>query len=206
MDTRTLDAQMSACECARALTTAGTANTPTITTSVPPQLMDKLFPSKTISSQSIYYNNQLFTIKDDNDFKKIEELAPFKVYRFTFNDGKVIKTICDEEDSFNLEYALYLALAKKLYSKTHTFEGVLAKSYTLHYEKYYSKIVKKGLKLFYKQQREEAKKEDEKILRENQHKKYIEKKKARDKRRAIQAQENLQKLIIEAIKVAKEGE
>ena len=147
-----------------------------------------------------------FNIKDSSEFKKVEELVPFKVYRFTFEDNTVIKTVCRDDDPFDLEYAFYLALAKKKFSCSQTFEGILHKADTLRYEKYYAKIVKKGMKLFRNQQLEEAKKEDEKRLKKEQHQRYIAKKKARDERRATQAQDNLRKLITEAIKAAKEGE
>lgn len=52
-------------------------------------------------------------IKDSNEFKTITEYVPNKVYGFTFYNGQEIKTVCDEEDEFNLEFAFYLAIAKK---------------------------------------------------------------------------------------------
>ena len=162
--------------------------------------------SRTIKYSDISSPSFTFNIKDSNEFKKVEELVPFKVYRFTFADNTVIKTICRNEDPFDLEYAFYLALAKKKCSKNYTFEGVLHKAEEFRYEKYYAKIVRKGMKLFRNQQLEEAKKEDEKRLKKKQRQRYIAKKKARDERRAAQAQDNLQKLITEAIKAAKEGE
>ena len=181
-------------------TVTGTANIATSSTSTNPY--NQNFTVKYNDLNTKY----TFNIKDSNEFKKIEELVPFKVYRFTFEDNTVIKTVCRDDDPFNLEYAFYLALAKKKFSCSQTFEGVLHKADTLRYEKYYAKIVKKGMKLFRNQQLEKAKKEDEKRLKKEQRQRYIAKKKARDERRATQAQDNLQKLITEAIKAAKEGE
>lgn len=132
-------------------------------------------------------------------FTKVIEYVPNKVYKFIFNDKTEIKTICDESDTFDLEYAFFLALAKKLYSNKLTFDGVIAKVQELQYSKYYCKLVKKGIKLFFKQKEEENKKQLEKEQKERQHKRLIEKKKRRDARRAEQAKENLIDTIQQAI-------
>ncbi len=133
-------------------------------------------------------------------FKKVEEIVPEKVYRFTFNDGKIIKTVRSDLDIFDLEYTFYLALAKKLYAPTFTFEGVINKSYELQYEKKYKKIVKQGIKLLKEYQENKAKKEEEKAIKERRHKKLVEKKKAARKRK----RENEINLIAEAIRRSKE--
>ncbi len=133
-------------------------------------------------------------------FKDIKEIVPEKVYEFTFQDGTKIKTILDKEDIFNLEYAFYLALSKKLYKDTLTFEGVLNKVYELRYEKKYAKEVEKGLKLFKKIQKEKAKEEEAEEIAKRQHKRYVRRKqeaKARKKKDQIN-------LIAEAIRLSKE--
>ena len=81
------------------------------------------------------YTPEKMTIKCNFPYqiKDVKEHVLDKVYEFTFYDDTKIKTICDEEDSFDLEYAFYLALAKKLYSDRYTFEGVIHKSYELQY-------------------------------------------------------------------------
>ncbi len=145
---------------------------------------------------------QAYSIKDANEFKKIEELVPQKVYRFTFHDGTVVKTICAETDVFNLEYAFYLALSKKLFSETYTFSGVLYKTQELYFQKYFAKIVKKGIKLFNKTQKEKQEKEEQKEIKKRQHEKYIAKKiKAKERKKLEQIQ-----LIAKAIKLSKEEE
>lgn len=110
----------------------------------------------------------------------------------------------EEGDVFSLPYAFYLALAKKIYGKELTFEGVLAKAKELSYQKYYVKLVKKGLKLFEKKQEEEAKKKQEEEDKREQHKRYIEKKKKRDKKLQERYDEEFINLIAKAIKKGKE--
>lgn len=188
---------------------------PFVTTTKDFNINPSVIATDTITQDSIKNSQYNFAIKydfdkiagflkDANEFKKIEELVPFKVYRFTFLDNTVIKTVCANEDPFDLEYAFYLALAKKKFSCSHTFEGVLYKADTIRYEKYYANLVKQGMKLFKKQQLEEAKRTDEERLRKEQYQKYVAKKKARDERRAMQSQENLKEIIKEAIKLSKE--
>ena len=118
-------------------------------------------------------------------FKKIEILNPNKVIRFTFNDNTVIKTICLNGDSFDFKYSFYLAIAKKLYSKKLTIEGIEAKAKELSYTKEYVKIVEKGLKLYKNQIKEEEKrikqeKEQKEIKARQEEKKRNRKKKLRE--------------------------
>ena len=177
------------------------------TASIP---LDFLSTSTSTSTDYNYFNSYTTTIAPPEKFiikcnfpyqiKDIKEYVPNKVYEFTFYDDTKIKTICDEEDVFDLEYAFYLALAKKLYSDKYTFEGVIHKSYELQYEKRYVKIVKNGIKLFKKIQEEKFKKEQEEKLKKNQHKKYVEKK-IKAKRRKEQNKINK---IAKAIRLSKE--
>lgn len=132
----------------------------------------------------------------------IVEYVPEKVYKIVFKDKTEIKTIKDSLDEFNPEYMFYLALAKKLYSKTYTFDGVLAKAYQLMTQKEYIKIVKKGLKLLNTLQEEKKKKEEYDKMKKRQCEKNIRKKKAA-KERKRQEQINI---IAEAIRLSKEEE
>lgn len=149
-------------------------------------------------------SNDTINLKDNNEFKDVIEYKKEKVYGFQFYDGTKIKTIREEGDVFSLPYAFYLALAKKIYGKELTFEGVLAKAKELSYQKYYVKLVKKGLKLFEKKQEEEAKKKQEEEDKKEQHKRYIEKKKKRDKKLQERYDEEFINLIAKAIKKGKE--
>ena len=130
----------------------------------------------------------------------IVEYVPEKVYKIVFKDNTEIKTIKDSFDEFNPEYMFYLAIAKKLYSKTYTFDGVLTKAYQLMVQKEYIKIVRKGLKLFNTLQEEKKKKEEYDKMKKRQREKNIRKKKAA-KERKRQEQINI---IAEAIRLSKE--
>lgn len=169
-------------------------------------------PSMTISSNFSDYINlsdyvkekmkQEKTFKEDCQIIDIVEYVPQKVYKIVFKDKTEIKTIKDAYDDFNPEYMLYLAIAKKLYSKTHTFNGVLLKTYQLMNEKHYVKIVNKGLKLLNTLQEEKKKKEEYDEIKKRQREKNIRKKKAAKERK----RQDLINLIAEAIRLSKEGE
>lgn len=169
-------------------------------------------PSLTISSNFSDYINLSDYIKEKKEQEKafkedcqiidIVEYVPQKVYKIVFKDKTEIKTIKDAYDDFNPEYMLYLAIAKKLYSKTHTFNGVLLKTYQLMNEKHYVKIVNKGLKLLNTLQEEKKKKEEYDEIKKRQREKNIRKKKAAKERK----RQDLINLITEAIRLSKEGE
>ena len=154
----------------------------------------------TIKLNSI--ENISITITDPNQFSYIKQLVPEKVYEFTFNDRTKIKTILEEGDLFDLEYAFYLALAKKLYAKTLTFEGVLSKSYQLSFEKKYVKIVQKGMRLFKELKKEEEKKKEYDEIKKRQHERYVRRKKAAKERK----RKDQVNIIAEAIRLSKEEE
>ena len=139
-------------------------------------------------------------INNPDDFKSVKEIVPEKVYEFTFNDNTKIKTIREENDPFDLEYMFYLALAKKLYSKDYTFEGVLMKAAELQFVKSTVKTVKKGIQIFKKAQEEKAKKEEQEAIKKQQHEKYIRKKKEAKARK----RDNQINIIAEAIRLSKE--
>ena len=106
----------------------------------------------------IAYSKLLKTIEtplyNSRSFKKIRILSENKVVEVTFADGQKVKTICDDESEFSLEFALYLSLAKRLYSDKYTSEGVWKKAQDLKYEKYFVKLVHDGLKMYKKEQKE----------------------------------------------------
>ncbi len=139
-------------------------------------------------------------INNPDDFKSVKEIVPEKVYEFTFNDNTKIKTVREENDPFDLEYMFYLALAKKLYSKDYTFEGVLMKAVELQYIKSTVKTVKKGIQIFKKAQEEKIKKEEQEAIKKRQHEKYIRKKKEAKARK----RNNQINIIAEAIRLSKE--
>ena len=135
-------------------------------------------------------------------FKEVIEYVPEKVYEFTFTDGTKVKTVREESDPFDLEYMFFLALAKKLYSGTLTFEGVLNKSYELQYEKKYIKVVRQGVKVLEQYLKNRQKEEEQKAIRKRQHERYVKRKQAAKQRKR---KEKIN-IIAEAIRLSKEEE
>lgn len=175
----------------------------------------KLSPYNTISVQDIVKDMEELKRKYNqptekpsevscDDFAEVIEHVPNKVYEFIFYDHKHIKTVCQEEDEFDFDYAFYLAAAKHIWSKELTFEGVLKKADELRTCKKWVKRVKIAKREFFKKKEEEFKKEEQDRLKKEQHKKYIEKKRRRDERLALKADDGLKKIIAEAIKMSKE--
>lgn len=176
-------------------------------TSAIPSDISAAWPSSISISNIPESQNICFTIKSDEEFfnpekiKAIKEIVPEKVYLFTFNDDTKIKTIRSEEDPFDLEYMIYLAIAKKIYAKDYTFEGVLNKVNELRLQKRYVKFAEQAMKLFKKLQKAREKGEEEKLIKQRQHERYVRcKKAAKEKKRKEQIN-----IIAEAIKLSKEG-
>ena len=136
-------------------------------------------------------------------FSYVKEYVPNKVYEFTFaNEIHKIKTICDDDDIFDLEKAFYIAIAKRNFPNF-TPEGYVKQSEIYTYDKDYIKIVQNGIKLFnlLKQEEEFEKEEDERIKRK--HEKYVQKKKNRALRKKNNANQDLYDTIKKAIEDAK---
>lgn len=157
------------------------------------------------SFNSLLYNAQppLYSLSfDPEDIKQVIEYVPNKVYKFIFYDGVEIKTVCDPEDEFNFDYAFYLAIAKKIWSKELTLEGVMQKANEFRTTKKIIKKVEKAKKQFYKDKEEKQKEEEKKKLEKEKKKKLIEKKKLAKKRK----EQNEINKIVKAIKISKEEE
>ena len=112
---------------------------------------------------------------------KIEVLVPNKVLRFTFHYGTQIKTICNDEDTFDFEFAIYLAFSKLLCSKDYTKEGIEHMAHEMRYSKLWTRKVKETIQTYKKQEKERIKKEREEAERAAARKRQAEKK-ARKKR------------------------
>lgn len=137
-------------------------------------------------------------------FINIKEYVFNKVYEFTLSEATSlnvkIKTICDENDEFNLEFAFLLALVKYLFKGQYTPEGYVQKTTLVQYRKDYIKMVKYGMKLFELQKKEKEWEEEQKELEKERHKKYVEKKKRRDYRKKHEEDLRLTNAIKKAIK------
>ena len=137
-------------------------------------------------------------------FSNIKEYVFNKVYEFTLSKNgyskEKIKTICDENDEFNLKFAFLLALVKYEFKGQYTPEGYVQKTFLVQYNKNYIKIVKYGMKLFELQKKEKDWEEEQKELEKERHRKYVEKKKRRDYRKKHEEDLRLTNAIKKAIK------
>lgn len=118
---------------------------------------------------------------------KVEILKPEKVLRFTFSDDAVIKTVCVDNDAFDFKFAFFLAYAKYFWKNVLTIEGIENKAKDFTNIKFFNSLVKKGMKVYFNQKKEEERKEKEeaerKKIRANRiAKKIAKKKKAREDR------------------------
>lgn len=112
--------------------------------------------SKTVNSESI---------------KNVNVIVPDKVVEIEFYDGKE-KMVCHNDDTFDLRKCCFIAIAKHLYKKEYTYEGIEYMAQQLMYQKKYVKIVDKALKDYYKKEAEKVKKareeEEQKIIKDRQ--------------------------------------
>ena len=101
----------------------------------------------------------------------INVIVPDKVVEIEFYDGKE-KMVCHKDDTFDLRKCCFIAIAKHLYKKEYTQEGIEYMATQLTYQKKYVKIVDKALKDYKRKEEEKAEKirkeEEEKIIRERQ--------------------------------------
>lgn len=127
---------------------------------------------------------------------KVEMLAKNKVMRFTFDDTTfldednklfIVKTVCKPEDTFSIETACYVAIAKYISRGELTPEGISAFADNLRLYKQANKIVAAAVKLYNKSVKEAEKaaalKEELKLVKERQRAKkirYKEKKKQKN--------------------------
>ena len=88
-----------------------------------------------------------------------EEIVPKKVVVVYFRDGQSEKMVCQEPDIFDLHRCLYLAIAKHLYKKEYTTEGIEYKATELSMQKKYVKIVENAIKAHNKMLKEQEKSE-----------------------------------------------
>lgn len=133
---------------------------------------------------------------------KVEILKPGKVLRFTFSDKTVIKTVCVNGDTFDFKFAFFLAYAKYFWGNLLTTQGIENKAKTFTDIKFFNTLVKKGMKVYFNQKKEEEKEEKEKAERKEIRANRIAKKIAKKEK----ARENRINEMAEAIKRAKASE
>ena len=102
----------------------------------------------------------------------INVIVPGKVVEITFEDGGKEKMVCYKDDTFDLRKCCFIAIAKHLYKKEYTQEGIEHMATQLTYQKKYVKIVDNALKDYKKKEEEKEKKtreeEEQKIIRDRQ--------------------------------------
>lgn len=158
---------------------------------------DTLNINNVFIDNDIYYKN---TPVDSNAIIDIDEIVENKVTEVKFGDGTKEKMVLQDPDVFCMEDCLYIALAKKLYKHTFTFEGIEHAAKEMRYVKYYNGIVNNGLKLWKKiKQKKEKELLDEKLEKERleRHKKkralYKAKREEKRKKEMIDAQVEIAK-------------
>lgn len=147
-------------------------------------------------------NKEIEELRNKTWFYSIKEYVPFKVYGFTFPyswQKNEYKTICADEDEFNLEFAFFLAYAKYLNTNQLTTEGYVDIARTLSYNKNNLKKVKNGIKLFHKLQERDALEEQIKAEKKRRHDKLVQKKIEKKNRK----KDEQIKIIKTAIKASK---
>ena len=126
--------------------------------------------SKTIPTNSFIYCGDI--VMPNEIISDINIIVPDKVVEITFGDGKTEKMVCHKEDTFDLRKCCFIAIAKHLYKKEYTQEGIEYMATQLTYQKKYVKIVDKALKDYKRKEEEKAEKirreEEEKIIRARQ--------------------------------------
>lgn len=132
-----------------------------------------------------------------NDKPKVVEVE----FKYGYETTK-IKSICCDEDEFDLKKGVYIAMSKLLYGNEYTTEGVEEKAKELSFKKDNEKMVNKAIKDYHKKikAKEEAKeKEKQKKKEELARKKKNGERKKRQRERKRKEEANI---IAEAIKIA----
>lgn len=133
----------------------------------------------------------------------INVIVPNKVVEITFYDMLKEKMVCHKDDTFDLRKCCFITIAKHLYKKEYTQEGIEHMATQLTYQKKYVKIVDKALKDYKRKEKEKAEKirreEEEKLIRARQ---SLKRRKQKE-RRAQRHREVLVDLIVDSINEAK---
>lgn len=120
-------------------------------------------------------------------------IVPNRVVEVTFNDylwmKEKVKTVCDKNDTFSLERALYIAYAKRQYNDVYTTEGIEKEADEFKYRKIYVSKVKNALKVYECQQKLAALDKEEEEIKLRQKQKRHERNERRRARRAEERKE-----------------
>lgn len=149
-----------------------------------------------LSREEFYDYTEKQKRKEEENIKKkiiasIKIIVPNKVVEVYFADNQKEKMVCHEKDVFDLRSCLFIAMAKHLYKKTLTYEGIEFKAKELTYEKEAVKIVDSALKEFCRSEafiraEEERIKKAEEISKKKKAKLIAYKQKRRAKKEAVE--------------------
>lgn len=133
----------------------------------------------------------------------INVIVPGKVVEITFYDTLKEKMVCHKDDAFDLRKCCFIAIAKHLYKKEYTQEGIEYMATQLTYQKKYVKIVDKALKDYWKKEEEKEKKIRDEREREKTQERQREKRRRYKERRTQRYKEVMVDLIADSINEAK---
>lgn len=103
---------------------------------------------KEVKEEAKVVNTEVVS-KDYNPGRYIKDYAiivPNKVVEVLFKDDETEKMVCHKEDTFDIRRCLFIALAKHLYKKEYTFEGIEYKANKMMMMKRYVKTVDAAIK------------------------------------------------------------
>lgn len=164
----------------------------TTTISRPTMTYEKLVPVKDIVKKEekldpriVKINKEIEELRKKTYFYHIKEYVPEKVYGFIFKNKKdrEYKTICSDEDPFDLTFAFALAYAKQDAGNLLTINGIIQRAHDYFDFKSYTKEFKNGIKLFHKLQEKEALEEQIKAEKKHRHDKLVAKRIAKKERK-----------------------
>ena len=156
--------------------------------------------SKTIPTNSFIYCDSI--VMPGEIISNINIIVPDKVVEIEFYDGKE-KMVCHEDDTFDLRKCCFIAIAKHLYKKEYTQEGIEYMATQLTYQKKYVKIVDKALKDYWKKEEEKEKKIRDEREREKIQERQREKRRRYKERRTQRYKETMIDLIADSINEAR---
>ncbi len=135
--------------------------------------------------EGYYFNDSMLEERaySKDDIFNINVIVPDKVVEIEFYDSKE-KMVCHEDDVFDLRKCCFIAIAKHLYKKEYTQEGIEYMATQLTYQKKYVKIVDKALRGYWKKEEEKEKRIREERKREEIQKHQREKRRRYKERRA----------------------
>lgn len=154
--------------------------------------------------EGTYFNDTLLEdhIYSKDDIFNIHVIVPDKVVEIEFYDDKE-KMVCHEDDTFDLRKCCFIAIAKHLYKKEYTQEGIEYMATQLTYQKKYMKIVDKALKDYWKKAEEKEKKIRDEREREKIQERQREKRRRYKERRTQRYKEAMVDLIADSINEAR---